>query len=577
MTPDRFPLRVMSLHALFYCERLFYLEEVEEIRLADHAVYAGRRLHEEILPLDDESPEHRSIEIASETWGLTGKVDAVRKRDGKWIAYEHKRGRCMRGERNEVLAWPSDRIQVIAYAVLISECFKENVHEGRVRYHTDNVTAIVRIDEQAIDDLKLAIQRGRQLQETTMRPPVAANEKLCNRCSLAPVCLPEEERLGNQPIIEGFSESDLEISDHGSNDDTDGSAGRIPKLFPSLRSKQTIHVCTPKARIGKSDQTLVIQSEDLSGKSVTQKIPIQEVDAVVIHGYGQITTQAIHLCSYHEVSVQWMSFGGTFVAGTAASPGRVQQRIRQYKALQDEQMQMRLARSLVHAKIEMQLRYLLRSTRGSKGNRESVQKEIECMRQALKGSTTAESSQSLLGFEGMAARAYFAAIPSVLSVSVPSELVPKGRSKHPPLDRFNALLSYGYSLLYGLVERTALSIGLEPSFGFYHRPRSSAPPLVLDVMELFRTNIWEIPLIGSVNRLQWHVNDDFTVTNQKVWLSDTGRRKALAIFEERLNEKHAHPHTGQSMAYSRLVELELRLLEKEWSGHPGLFAKLRLR
>jgi CRISPR-associated protein Cas1 len=96
-------------------------------------------------------------------------------------------------------------------------------------------------------------------------------------------------------------------------------------------------------------------------------------------------------------------------------------------------------------------------------------------------------------------------------------------------------------------------------------------------MELFRTNIWEIPLIGSVNQLQWHVNDDFTVTNQKVWLSDTGRRKALAIFEERLNEKHAHPHTGQSMAYSRLVELELRLLEKEWSGHPGLFAKLRLR
>ena len=99
----------MSLHALLYCERLFYLEEIEEIRVADAAVYAGRRLHEEVVPMDDETPEHRSLELASETLGLMGKVDAVRKRDGKWIAYEHKRGRCMRGDKKQVLAWPSDR------------------------------------------------------------------------------------------------------------------------------------------------------------------------------------------------------------------------------------------------------------------------------------------------------------------------------------------------------------------------------------------------------------------------------------------------------------------------------------
>jgi len=156
-------------------------------------------------------------------------------------------------------------------------------------------------------------------------------------------------------------------------------------------------------------------------------------------------------------------------------------------------------------------------------------------------------------------------------------MVPKGRSKHPPKDRFNALLSYGYSMLFALVERSALAVGLEPSFGFYHRPRSSAPPLVMDVMELFRTNIWEIPLIGSVNRLQWSVETDFTVTANKIWLSDLGRRKAIALFEERLNDTYVHPHTGQSMAYSRMVELELRLLEKEWTGAPGMFAQLRLR
>ena len=91
------PLRIMALHALLYCERLFYLEEVEEIRVADAAVYAGRRLHDDVVPLDDESPERRSVEVASETWGLVGKVDAVRRRDGRWVALEHKRGRCQRG------------------------------------------------------------------------------------------------------------------------------------------------------------------------------------------------------------------------------------------------------------------------------------------------------------------------------------------------------------------------------------------------------------------------------------------------------------------------------------------------
>src|SRR5206468_3416087 len=108
--PDEPPLRVMALHALLYCERLFYLEEVEEIRVADAAVYAGRRLHDDVTPLDDESPERRRVEVASERLGLTGIVDAVRRRDGVWVAYEHKRGRCLRGEHNAVEAWPSDRI-----------------------------------------------------------------------------------------------------------------------------------------------------------------------------------------------------------------------------------------------------------------------------------------------------------------------------------------------------------------------------------------------------------------------------------------------------------------------------------
>ena len=86
-TSDEPRIRVMALHALLYCERLFYLEEVEEIRVADGAVYAGRRLHDNVVSLEDETTEKRSVQISSDRWGIFGKVDAVRRRDGIWVAY----------------------------------------------------------------------------------------------------------------------------------------------------------------------------------------------------------------------------------------------------------------------------------------------------------------------------------------------------------------------------------------------------------------------------------------------------------------------------------------------------------
>ena len=84
----------MALHALAYCPRLFYLEEVEEIRVADAAVFAGRQLHAALEA--DEDGEAVNLELASSTLGLVGKVDCLRRRDGSYLPYEHKRGQPRR-------------------------------------------------------------------------------------------------------------------------------------------------------------------------------------------------------------------------------------------------------------------------------------------------------------------------------------------------------------------------------------------------------------------------------------------------------------------------------------------------
>src|SRR5580692_10357561 len=129
-------LRVESLHALAYCPRLFYFQEVERISVPHESVFAGRQLHAALEA--DEDGEAVNIEFASTTLGLIGKVDCLRRRDGSYLPYEHKRGKPRREDGGTNSAWPSDRLQIIAYAVLLEEAFGQTVPEGRIRYHAAN-------------------------------------------------------------------------------------------------------------------------------------------------------------------------------------------------------------------------------------------------------------------------------------------------------------------------------------------------------------------------------------------------------------------------------------------------------
>lgn len=194
----------------------------------------------------------------------------------------------------------------------------------------------------------------------------------------------------------------------------------------------------------------------------------------------------------------------------------------------------------------------------------------------ITASAAEENLRKIRGHEGRAARAYFALLPHLLKTGSDRFLAFQGRNRRPPKDPVNALLSFGYALLYRDCVAALLAVGLEPALGFLHTPRSAAYPLALDLMELFRLILWEIPLIGSINRRQWQ-KWHFEVTPAQVWLSKEGRRQAIQLYESRKQDKWKHPVLQYSLSYARTLELEARLLEKEWTGQPGLFAKLRLR
>jgi CRISP-associated protein Cas1 len=621
------PLRIMSLHALAYCERLFYLEEVEEMRVADERVYAGRRLHVQLekkeaqrarkgnvvaqpakllskrraravnespeapweigeaslsgsvvrtgvvassLPAQtaDETPalpatseegegEPLRLNLESATWGLTGKVDCLRRRDGMLIPYEHKRGRSARSPENKPEAWASDRLQVIAYAALLAEHAGREITEGRIRYHADNVMVRVQIDDAALSDLRNAIKRARVLQSTIERPPVTENERLCVKCSLAPVCLPEEARLA--AMLSELPPETREI--------------RQLNLFPADDDRRTLHVLTQGARIGRKGDRLEIS---VKGEA-PQLHPSREIGQIVLHGFAQISTQALRMCGQQEIGVHWITTGGRYSGAWVSGTGSVQRRIRQYRALTDPELCLRLAMRLAEARARGQLSFILRSTREAERATLEVQSSIKAIRKLLGPMMRATSIDSLRGYEGSIGAYYFRALPDLIVPEAGDEMKPDGRSRRPPRDRCNALLSFGYALLLKDVMNAIMVVGLDPSLGFFHRPRSQAPPLALDLMELFRVPLVDLPVLASINRKQWDIGSDFDIAGQQVWLSEEGRKKLISIYERRKSDYWRHPVVRRSLTYSRIMELEVRLLEKEWMNEGGLFARMRLR
>jgi CRISPR-associated protein Cas1 len=545
-------LRVNALHALEYCPRLFYLEEVESLYTQDARVFAGRTLHESLAHEDAELAEKQTLEIESPSLGLRGKLDALRRRNGRWIVYEHKRGRAKRDADKRAIAWESDRLQVLAYGMLVEDSTGEVVEECRVRYHEDNAVVSLVLGVAARDEVREAVRRARALRRSAERPPVTEDANKCVRCSLAPVCLPEEERLAKDPE---WSPIDLSVKD---------------------LERRSLHVLSHASRIGKRGDELEVVTRGAD----TVRVGIGEVGSVVIHGGGQISTQALHMCVDREVSVSWVTGGGRYVGSVAMAGPTVQRRVRQYRALSEGATCLRLAKALVRCKVESQLRFVLRATRGGdaeRGRDAELGQALDGLRADLRGVSKSESLETLLGYEGDAARRYFACWRWLLGEWLDERLRYSGRTRRPPKDRVSALLGFGYALLLGDVTSALIGVGLEPALGVYHQPRSSAPPLALDVMELFRVAVVDMAVVASLNRGQWNADDDFTVAGERVWLSDAGRKKFIEVYERRKGEEWRHSVVGYSLSWGRMIELEARLLEKEWSGAEGLFARFRLR
>ena len=182
--------------------------------------------------------------------------------------------------------------------------------------------------------------------------------------------------------------------------------------------------------------------------------------------------------------------------------------------------------------------------------------------------TRAPDLETLLGIEGSAAARYFGNFSNLIKNTGEEEGFTfdfKTRTRRPPTDPVNAMLSYAYALLVRTWVVTLSAVGLDPYLGFYHQPRYGRPALALDLMEPFRPLIADSTVIQAINNGEVRPTD-FVQAGGSVNLTNDGRKRFIGTFERRMALEITHPLFGYRVSYRRLLELQARLLARHLLG-----------
>jgi len=527
-----------------YCPRLAYLEWVQGEWVSSADTVDGSFKHRRVdkpsgkLPASDELQEEdritaRSITLSSSRLGLIAKMDLVEVTDGEVVPVDYKRGKRPHVAKG---AYDAERVQLCVQGLILRE-HGYTCREGMLYFVESKERVTVELDDElcqltisAISGLRLIAAGGR------MPPPLEDSPK-CPRCSLVSICLPDEVNFLRRGGVE-------------------------PRPL-SVRQTESMpaYVQAYKAKVAKKGELLEISVED---KPVS-RVRLIELSQLVLMGSVYVTTPTLHELMRREIPVSWHSYGGWFLGHTqGVGHKNVELRTAQYAGSFDEQVCLRLAKSLVRSKISNCRTLMRRNWRGEG----SVEPYLGSMARFAKQVSRASNMATLLGVEGGAAATYFSGFKYLLKRADDDSIKAfdfNRRNRRPPTDPVNALLSYAYSLLVRAWVTTLSAVGFDPYRGVYHQPRYGRPALALDMMEPFRPLVADSCVLMAINNGEVRPTD-FINAAGSVNLTPEGRKRFIGTFERRMAQEVTHPIFGYKVSYRRLFELQARLLGRTLLG-----------
>ena len=600
--PDLIPVRMVN--EVVYCERLAYLEWVQgewadnafthEGKIVHKRVDAGGRRRarkggkpsdegaegegaeadndaEDPGPGDDpDRPETiRSVWLSSEALGLTGKLDLMEVHDdGHAVPVEYKRGRAPDLPEG---AYLPERVQLCAQALLLRDAGFACDH-GEVYFAADHRRVRVDIDDALIAATHAAISRLRELARAGTLPPPLVDSPKCNGCSLMGICLPDETTWLRAHAAPSAAPEDAAGGQGGSADDSAAaspeptSAPELRRLHPARDDRLPLYAQAWGGRLSVKGERLLVRTAD--GTEIEARLP--NTSQVCILGNIQVTTPALCALLSRDIPLCFFTHGGWYAGRTVAHDTRnVELRVAQFRRLDDPRLCLKLARDTVAAKVR-NARTLLRRNLD-----EDASTVLFELKQLARKAEEASSIESLLGYEGAAARGYFGAFPGTLRESG-DRFDFDGRNRRPPRDPVNALLSFGYALLTKDCALAVRAVGLEPLLGFYHQPRFGRPALALDLMEPFRPLIADSLVLTVINNGIVRQND-FVYTAGACALRGAARKRVILAYERRMDELLTHPVFGYRISYRRTLEVQARLIGRFLLGEIDRVPMIRTR
>lgn len=301
------------------------------------------------------------------------------------------------------------------------------------------------------------------------------------------------------------------------------------------------------------------------------RAPLTRLSGIVAIGRVSITPFLIQRCAEDGRSLVWLDRNGRFKARVEGPvQGNVLLRRAQHLALSDDRRTAQIARQIVAAKIQNTRQVLLRSARDALtaldglALSEAAERLAGILRrlQAMEGP---RSLDEIRGAEGEAARTYFEVFGLMVRGDRASFDV-DGRSRRPPRDRTNAVLSFLYALLQSECAAALEGVGLDPQVGFLHSLRPGRPALSLDLMEEFRAPVVDRLALTLINRRQLQADHFEEFPGGAVLLNDDGRRVVVTAFQKRKEEMVQHRVLRQKVPLGLAPHIQARLLARHLRG-----------
>jgi CRISP-associated protein Cas1 len=321
----------------------------------------------------------------------------------------------------------------------------------------------------------------------------------------------------------------------------------------------TIFITSDDAYIRKERETFVVE---MNNKKMLQA-PIHSIENIVCFGFKPISPALMAFCAGNNVGVSYLSPEGRFLARVyGEQKGNVLLRKAQYEIADSVAGSLAIARPIIAAKISNFRNILLRHDRNHPDASDpTVGEAAKLMEQSLTKIKGAESLDELRGIEGECAKYYFS-VMSFLITSQKDDFTFTQRSRRPPLDRSNALLSFLYAVLANDVRSALETTGLDPQVGFLHQMRSGRPSLALDLMEEFRAYMADRVMLSLINLKQVQ-KDDFEIRESgEVRMKDETRKVIITAYQKRKQEEIEHPYLGERMTIGLLPHIQALLLAR---------------